>query len=306
MLPLSLLGTLALLLSLPQSLAVKTHDFKTCSQAGFCRRGRALSARAKEASSWTSPYSVDPASVQISSGEASVTAAVKSTLYPTINFQLEARVHEDGVVRVRMDEKGGLRKRYDEASSWAFISEPVISKGVTWVAGKKDIRATYGEKKELEIVVQYSPLRVSFSRNGKEQVVLNGQGLLHMEHFRDKNAVSSATEEEAPVPEEGTETDEELGIVSDDENAQKVMKVPNVNAWFEGEEEDAYWEETFGSWTDSKPKGMIRISIIKCSSIPDVFVRPRVSFPGHQLPQPRHNLWHSPTRNPTRSPHHHW
>jgi alpha 1,3-glucosidase len=27
------------------------------------------------------------------------------------------------------------------------------------------------------------------------------------------------------------------------------------NVWFEGDTEDALWEETFSTWTDSKPKG---------------------------------------------------
>lgn len=52
---LQLLGGLSLLLVVPETLDFKAHDFKTCSLSGFCRRGRALSARAKEAkSAWKS------------------------------------------------------------------------------------------------------------------------------------------------------------------------------------------------------------------------------------------------------------
>ena len=237
-----LLGFLTLLL-VNQSWAFKAHDFKTCSQSGFCRRGRALSARAKEAkSSWVSPYSVDPSSVGISTNQAVFTAAVKSSLYPNINFGLEVRIHEDGVARVRMDEIGGLRKRYDEAASWSLIAEPSISQKIKWIKGKKDIRAIYGEKNDIEVVVAYAPLRVSLLRNGKEEVVLNGQGLLHMEHFRTK--------------EEHSETVD--GDSADDE-AQVVMKAIKSNTWFEGDSEDALWEETFSSWTDSKPKGEVKL-----------------------------------------------
>ena len=237
----SLLGIFTLLL-VNQSWAFKPHDFKTCSQSGICRRGRALSARANEAkSSWVSPYSVDQSSVAISTNQAVFTAAVKSSIYPDIKFGLEVRIHEDGVARVRMDEVGGLRKRYDEASSWSLIAEPSISQNIKWIKGKKDIRAIYGEKKDIEVVVAYTPLRVSLLRNGREEVVLNGQGLLHMEHFRTKEASV-----EQPESVEGDGTADE---------AQVVIKAKKSSAWFEGDTEDAFWEETFSSWTDSKPKG---------------------------------------------------
>ncbi|KAE9403333.1 alpha-glucosidase [Gymnopus androsaceus JB14] len=239
----ALVGVIYALLALPDVLAVKSNDFKTCSQSGFCRRGRALSARAKEAqSSWKSPYSVDPSSISIASQEATVTAAVKSSLYPDIKFGLELRIHDDGVVRVRLDEIDGLRKRYDEAASWALVAEPRISSSVSWTAGKKDLRAVYGEKKDIEVVVTYEPLRVTLLRNGKEQIVLNGRGLLHMEHFR---AQTPAVE--VPVDETG--------------EPQEVLQVENVRAWFEGDEEDAWWEEKFSSWTDSKPKGPESLSL---------------------------------------------
>ncbi|KNZ75758.1 Glucosidase 2 subunit alpha [Termitomyces sp. J132] len=251
---LNYLGVLSLLLAVPTTNSLKAHDFKTCSQSGFCRRGRALSTRAKEAGSkWTSPYSIDPSSITVASDQATFTAGVKSSLYPEINFGLELRVHEDGIVRIRMDEVGGLRKRYDEAASWALISEPIISKEIKWKAGRKDIRAVYGNKKENEVVVTFEPLRVALLRNGKEQVVLNGQGLLHMEHFRNK-VDSTPTEE--PSPQEGEE------VVTDE--AQAVLKTEqpvNPRSWFEGGKEDDYWQETFSSWTDSKPKGPESLSI---------------------------------------------
>ncbi|KAJ7655561.1 glycoside hydrolase family 31 protein [Mycena polygramma] len=242
--PWTLLGVLSLLITVPDALAVKSHDFKTCSQAGFCRRGRALSARAAEAkSAWRSPYSLDVPSIAITPDKAVFTAGVKSSLYPEIKFGLELRVHEDGVVRVRMDEVNGLRKRYDEAAAWALISEPTISQEITWSAGKKDIRAKYGNN---EVVVAFQPLKISLLRGGKEQITLNGQGLLHMEHFRTKAVEETKTEEAEPVPEEDAE--------------QVVMKV-NPRAWFEGDKEDDWWEEKFSTWTDTKPKGPESLSI---------------------------------------------
>ncbi|EMD31533.1 glycoside hydrolase family 31 protein [Gelatoporia subvermispora B] len=240
------------LVALPAVFAVKSHDFKTCSQAAFCRRGRALATRARESSSWTSPYSVDPASVTIDPTKATFTAGVRSSIYPEIKFGLDVRVHEDGVVRVRMDEVDGLRKRYDEASSWALIADPEISREIQWTVAKDAVRAVYGHNNNIEVVVAYEPLKVSLLRNGQEQIVLNGDGLLHMEHFRTKEAVDQEKSGWAlpEAPEEGLDL----------EDAQVVMQM-NPRSWFEGVGDDGWWEETFGTWTDSKPKGPESLSI---------------------------------------------
>jgi len=235
----ALSSSLLLLSSISSVTAFKAGDFKTCSQSGFCRRGRALAARAKDnVDTWRSPYSIDAQSLLFTSGQASLTAAVKSELYPNIKFSLEVHVHDDGVVRVRMDEVGGLKKRYDEAAKWALTAEPSVSTHTEWKVGASEARAKFGKKLEHEVVVDFKPLRVVLYKNGREQVVVNGRGLLHMEHYRNK----PVEEPKVEAAEEGAE-------------AQEVLTV-NPNAWFEGDSEDAYWEESFSSWTDSKPKGM--------------------------------------------------
>ncbi|KAK2464434.1 hypothetical protein APHAL10511_003582 [Amanita phalloides] len=214
--------------------------FKNWSQVGFCRRGRNLAMRAKKAGNdWKSPYSI----VAVDANEGAVLkAAVKSSLYPEINFSLDIRIHDDGVVRMRMDEVGGLRKRYDETSSWALVSEPTISKTVKWEEGKEDVRASFGEKREFEIEVEYAPLKVKLLRGGKDQVVLNGRGLLHMEHFRTKQVKEAKSEESAVA-------------------AAQAHSSTKPGSWFEGDIEDDLWEETFSSWTDTKPKGPESLSI---------------------------------------------
>ncbi|KAI6046390.1 glycoside hydrolase family 31 protein, partial [Pisolithus marmoratus] len=237
---LSLLGAL---LSASRTLAFKSSDFKTCAQSGFCRRG--------PGSSWRSPYAIDPSSVLFAPDQASFTASVKSALYPEVNFGLDVRLHEDGVVRVRMDEIGGLRKRYDEAASWALVAPPHISRDTVWKVDKGTVRAVYGERKNIEVIIEFEPLKVTLLRDG---------GLLHMEHFRTKDDTKPAT-----IPEG---------------EAQTALQLNNY-AWFEGEEQDAWWEETWSSWTDSKPKGPESLSL-------------DVTFPNHRhvygIPQHATNL----------------
>ena len=228
-------GTLLLLFLFPTTLAFKASDFKTCSQSGFCRRGRALAVRAEESgASWNSPYAIEPSSLSLAPHQAAFTADVKSSIYPSVKFSLDVRIHGDGVVRVRMDEVDGLRKRYDQAAQWALVEEPSVHRDIRWMVGKTNAKAVYGPKKDIEVVVDFKPLKVTLFRGGKEQVVLNGRGLLHMEHFRTK---------ENSLPEGHAEAE-----------GQTVLQV-NPASWFEGDSQDAWWEETFSTWTDSKPKG---------------------------------------------------
>ncbi|KAN0130741.1 hypothetical protein V8E53_011416 [Lactarius tabidus] len=135
-----------------------------------------------------------------------------------------------------MDEVDGLRKRYDEASKWALAAEPSISTGIQWKVGASQAHAAFGQQLEHEVIANFKPLRVVLNRNGREQVVVNGRGLLHMEHFREK----TIEEPKVETSEEGSEM-------------QEVLKV-NPNAWFEDDSEDAYGEESFVSWEDTKPK----------------------------------------------------
>lgn len=102
--------------------------------------------------------------------------------------------------------------------------EPTLG-AVEWK--KKQGKTTGVISPELVVSIDHKPLKIALLRNGKEQVVLNGRGLLHLEH-----------------------------------NEQVAN---NDTAWFVGDTEDAYREETWSSWTDSKPKGAF-MSILHESS----------------------------------------
>ncbi|GJJ08411.1 hypothetical protein Clacol_002627 [Clathrus columnatus] len=248
---LSISGLLLSIALLPFVFAVKSQDFKTCSDSGFCRRGRALAARADAAgSSWKSPYSIDPAS--ISTDTSVFFASVRSSLYPEIKFSFEARIHEDGVARIRMDEVGGLRKRYDEAAAWALIEEPRRAK-INWVVGKMDTRVQYGHKKEMELKIYHNPLKIVYLRGGREEIVINGDGLLHMEHFRTKQEILEQPDDANNASDESPEA-----FI---ENTEQKPFEANPRAWFEGESEDGWWSEQFRTWTDSKPKGPESLSL---------------------------------------------
>ncbi|KAG0702926.1 glycoside hydrolase superfamily [Suillus ampliporus] len=161
-----------------------------------------------------------PSSLLLPDCQPGFTANVNSFIHPSIKFALDVLIHEDGVVHVRMDEVDGLCKCYDEAARWALVQEPVLSHDVLWMVGKKNIKAVYGPKKDMELVFDFNLLKITLVQGGKEQIVLND-----------------------------------------------FLQV-NPAAWFKGNTQDAWWDETFSSWTDTKPKGPKSLSL-------------NITFPNH-------------------------
>jgi hypothetical protein len=161
-------ASLLLLALVTPATTFKAADFKTCSKSGFCRRGHALASRAREnVDKWHSPYSADPQSLSLVPERASLTARVNSELHPNIKFSLEVHVQEDGVIRVRMHEVDGLRKRYDEA----LAAEPSISTGIQWKVGASQACAAFGQQLEHDVVVDFKPLRARTSRQQAPRTV---------------------------------------------------------------------------------------------------------------------------------------
>ncbi|GAA5875927.1 hypothetical protein JCM8547_008350 [Rhodosporidiobolus lusitaniae] len=242
----ALVSSLLLIALLPLASAVKRHDFKTCSQSGFCSRNRALAERAGEAGDrWSSPYEV----VNSSFSAGSLTASLKNALFPQIAFSFEVRLHENGVARVIVDEVNGLRQRYNEAAKWAVETEPAVQTdednykvdispartSVTYAGGRHEVR------------VEHKPVLVTFLRDGQPHLVLNERGLFNMEHFRVKQV---GGEPEELVVQDPEHPEEQLVVIQDE--AFPGFLPPN---------EDGMWEETFTSKRDSKPKGPESLSL---------------------------------------------
>ncbi len=114
-------------------------------------------------------------------------------------------------------------------------------------------------REEIEARISYIPLRIALLRNGKEEVVINGDGLLHIEHFRKKPEPPpepSTSSEESTAEAEATHSVEDTPQVV----MEQTTKPPRPQEWFEGEKEDDWWEEQFSTWKDTKPKGTHAIS----------------------------------------------
>ncbi|KAL8648214.1 MAG: hypothetical protein Q9210_005123 [Variospora velana] len=245
MLPPSIRACLALatciLLAFPESVvAVKHENFKTCEQSGFCKRNRAYADKATASgSSWTSPYSLDPKTISVKSGQ--LTGTLLKTLEDgseLARLPLTISFLESGVARVTIDEekrqKGEIelrhgsparKERYNGVQDWAIVGGLTVDTKISGTAeqGEGKTVVQYGRQQTFKVVVKHAPFSVDFLRNNEPQINFNAKGLLNMEHWRAK--IDREPKEGEPAPPEPLE------------------------------DESTWWEESFGGNTDSKPRG---------------------------------------------------
>lgn len=269
----ALVGALLVLPTLV--LGVRRGDFKTCKDAGFCRRQRARADRAASASDWRSPYAI-VGTPSVSAG--SLRATVANAVAPGIAFTLNVDFGQDGTARVRIDEDRGLRQRYNEAAKWSIWHEPVMNTRVVGETKQGETRVRYGKdgRDERELVIRHSPLKLDFLKDGVPHVVLNERALFHMEHFRLKAPTTPA-----PTGD---------GSAADPLVVQEEVKPPMVDEQayrdFLEADEDGMWDETFGGRRDSKPKGPYRLFSLFPGSTDPLLTGPEslaldITFPGY-------------------------
>lgn len=242
-----LLASVCLLLVVFPASSVKRGDFKTCDQAGFCKRGRERSIRAGSAEygpGWKSPYLVKEPPRWLEETN-TLYARVVNELYPAIAFGLNVTLvaESEGTLRIKLDELSGLRQRYNEADKWTLLSQPKLlsSKDVKLDIAQGQTTITWFGIRALEyqFVLQYHPLKISLLKDGQPHIVLNERGLFNMEHFRTKS-----------------NSDNPEGLIVQEAADPHVSHNPDVLfPGFKDITEDGMWEETFGGRTDQKPKG---------------------------------------------------
>lgn len=243
------------------ALAVRAHDFKKCSDSSFCRRLRRLSSYAANTTGFQSPYSVQR--THFDTASSTLTAPIKSALHPGVDFEAQIVFHADGTARVKMDQVGDRYKgwkRYDEAQKYAYETQPQLApKGsVTVKEDSQKVEVTFGPQGRNTASIHLNPLKVVFSANGKDQVVLNERGLLHMEHFRAKDANTPA-EEESATDDAATNAlvFQKRKLLADAGHSAALSE-----AWSGFEQPDnGEWEESWASRTDTKPKGPEALSL---------------------------------------------
>ena len=223
---------------------VKHGNFKTCDQSGFCKRNRAFADEAaSQGSSWTSPYKVDPKTVEVKNG------LLTATIHKLVNDQhlvqlpLTVTFLKSGSARITIDEfkrqtgdielrhgSQARKERYNEASKWAIVGD--LASGDLQIISRNSEGTSirYGPNMKYEAIIRNSPFAVDFVRDQQVHVNINAHGLLNLEHWRPK------VEKETKEVKEGEEAESE----------QEVENAVDESTW---------WDETFGGNTDSKPRG---------------------------------------------------
>jgi mannosyl-oligosaccharide alpha-1,3-glucosidase len=188
----------------------------------------------------SSPYSIDGSSLKLKDGHLSGMALKTLPNAEKVKLPLTISFLDNGNARIVIDEerrqKGDIelrhnskarKERYNEASEWALtgagLQKQKDAKLMT-STGKSQI--TWGENSRYKLVLTHTPFRAEFYSGDKKQVVLNDRGFMNVEHWRPK-----------------------IERPKGDENDTEVKSVIPL------EDESTWWEETFGSNTDSKPKG---------------------------------------------------
>lgn len=155
----------------------------------------------------------------------------------TVRLPLTVSFTQSGVARVTVDEEkrqnkeielrhgsGARKERYNEAEKWAIVGGLTLDKEAKVVDGGSEgdagVTIQYGPSGQFEAQIKYSPFGVDFKRDGSTQIKFNNGGLLNMEHWRPK--------------------------VEKEEGAEGAVT---------SEDEDTWWDESFGGNTDTKPRG---------------------------------------------------
>ncbi|BFZ53288.1 glucosidase II [Savitreella phatthalungensis] len=227
---------------------VKKEDFKRCEQSSFCRRNHAIAKYAEEqGSKWTSPYVIPPDTIKLVDGilTADVIKTVDAAKQETRKFPMTLKFLENGVVRVTIDEQSRIngeialpegkdgkvnKQRYNKVEDYTIVGGLTPDTSVSKATKTKDTTSiAFGPEMKWQVVVNHSPVKIEFLRDGHSEVVLNDRGLINLEHWRAKPEDSGNGDEAAAYP--------------------------------PGYEKDGMWEETFNGKTDSKPRGPESIAL---------------------------------------------
>lgn len=123
-----------------------------------------------------------------------------------------------------------------------------MSKSATESRGTAQTTVTYGPEGKFEAVVTFAPFAIDFKRDSATEIKFNDRGLFNVDHWRSK------VETIVPEKKEG------------EEEVKEEDKVPEVKST---EDENTWWDESFGGNTDSKPRGPESVSI-------------DITFPGYE------------------------
>lgn len=190
--------------------AVHEGVFKTCDEAGFCKRNRHLGSNIKQSHSFKSPYSIESNSIKANNNGENGNLIFNGNIIKVLpdlskrNFPFEISLLEGNNIRLKVDEEYRnfdnlpikssfvTSKRYNETGGWAFKSGPLpylsFNDGHSKISHNDDsLIIEYGLNFQYKAELSFYPIKLTISKQNEVQFVLNDEQFINIEHFRSRD-----------------------------------------------------------------------------------------------------------------------
>ncbi|XP_077433473.1 neutral alpha-glucosidase AB isoform X2 [Vanacampus margaritifer] len=226
------------------TLAVERPNFKTCDQSAFCKRQRALTPG-------ESPYRALLETMELTNTR--LTLQLKNDKNK-VRLLLELYRLQGNITRVKINELKPLKARYEVPD--VLIREPPTEPLSLLSQDENGVVLSLGAESQ-RVIVSARPFRLDIMEGRDVLLSLNSRGLLAFEHLRLRkdtfsylitSTLASVWNNVTSVFSRQADTEAEDADLEDE-------------AILEEKDEDGMWEETFKSFTDSKPNGPTSIGL---------------------------------------------
>ncbi|XP_061541216.1 neutral alpha-glucosidase AB isoform X2 [Phycodurus eques] len=204
------------------TMAVERANFKTCDQSAFCKRQRALNPG-------ESPYRALLETMELTNTR--LTLQLKND-NNKVRLLLELYRLQGNITRVKINELKPLKPRYEVPD--VLIREPPTEPLSLLSQDENGVVLSLGAESQ-RVIVSVRPFRLDIMEGRDVLLSLNSRGLLAFEHLRMRKDTQADREADDADPEDEAMSNES--------------------------EEEGMWDETFKSFTDSKPNGPTAVGL---------------------------------------------
>ncbi|CAF4324537.1 unnamed protein product [Rotaria magnacalcarata] len=168
-------------LNIPSIENVDRSNFKTCEQSGFCRRQRKYKPD-------RSSYEIDLNTIKIvKSGH--LRCLLLDNTKSHVKFKLDIFTLEHNSLRVKINERNPIRRRYEVKHS--LVGEPkLVDMNITNLDGNQ-IQGSFG--KAARFLLHVKPFRLDLFTNDMFVMNVNSKHLFNFEHYRKKTQSNKTT-----------------------------------------------------------------------------------------------------------------
>ncbi|XP_051929515.1 neutral alpha-glucosidase AB isoform X1 [Hippocampus zosterae] len=236
--------TLWLAVCLSGALAVERANFKTCDQSAFCKRQRALNPG-------QSPYRALLETMELTNSR--LTLQLKNDKNK-VRLLLELYRLQGNITRVKINELKPLKPRYEVPD--VLIREPPTEPLSLLSQDANGVVLSLGAESQ-RVIVSALPFRLDIMEGRDVLLSLNSRGLLAFEHLRIRKDTFSylITGTLASV------WNNVKSVFS--RQADRETEEANLEdeAMLDEKDEEGMWDETFKSFTDTKPNGPTAVGL---------------------------------------------